>query len=588
MKRTIRVNSKASYTIPKPILELKKLKNSYRSLWQSTRANIYKNLMNNTNNRLRRRILELKSINWNSLCETFTASSDNPIKMWNKIHNIDGSKSKKIILLPGINITEEEKSEVFADHFSKVFSNSTNSTFKSSTSDLLNEDSNCPPISLFELESNLKLINKRSCPGLDHITGKMLMNLPFDCLQSLLIMFNYSLKHCILPQAWKDSRIILLPKKDSNPNEPGFYRPISLTSCIVKLLEKIIMTRLTSFVESNNILTQFQSGFREKRSTHDNLIRITHDIKHGFLTNKKTCLVLFDVEKAFDKCCHIKLIEAMIRLKIPIHFVKWIKAFLSDRKFMISVGNNLSAPKPITAGTPQGSLLSPILFALFINDIANIVLDSPVKIALFADDVAIWFSHVNKNVIKSNIQPIIDCIHDFCAKNNLKLNVKKTSYTIFTKNGYRVDYLRNSTMELKIGTDIIARELNPRLLGIIFDPGLNFKKHLIEKCNKNINLIRVLSHYGKGISKANLVKVYNAYIRSLFNYSFIPFTVVSASIKKELQIIQNNALRYITGLYKSFHTKISYLHYLCNMPLVNDIVNKALNNYMKKSQTTIY
>jgi hypothetical protein len=140
-------------------------------------------------------------------------------------------------------------------------------------------------------------------------------------------------------------------------------------------------------------------------------------------------------------------------------------------------------------------------------------------------------------------------------------------------------------MELKIGTDIIARELNPRLLGIIFDPGLNFKKHfsvVIEKCNKNINLIRVLSHYGKGISKANLVKVYNAYIRSLFNYSFIPFTVVSASIKKELQIIQNNALRYITGLYKSFHTKISYLHYLCNMPLVNDIVDKALNNYMKK------
>ncbi len=583
--KDIRVNSKARYTIPKPILELKKLKNKFRKLWQSTRANIYKNLMNNANNKLKRRISELKSLNWNSLCESITASSNNSAKMWNKIRNIDGAKSKKTIHLPGLNISEQDKTELFADHFSKVFSNSNNSTINTSTLALMSNESECPQISISELEINLKTINKKSCPGLDQITGKMLVNLPQNCLEAILKIFNYSLKNCILPQAWKDSKIILIPKKDSNLNQPNAYRPISLTSCIVKLLEKIIMSRLITFIESNKILTQFQSGFRENRSTQDNIIRITHDIKHGFSSNKKTCLVLFDVEKAFDKCCHSKLIEALIRHKIPIHLVKWVKAFLTNRNFMISIDNKLSSPKPITAGTPQGSLLSPILFALFINDIAHITSDSPVKISLFADDIAIWFSHKNINVVKSNIQPIIDCIHDFCNKNNLKLNVKKTSYTIFARNGYRLDYLRNSTMNLNIGADKISRDLNPRILGIIFDPGLTFKKHfsmLTEKCNNSINLIRVLSHHGKGISKANLIKVYNAYIRSLFNYSFIPFLLTSSSIKKDLQIIQNNALRFITGMNKFTHIKISYLHYVCNMPLVSEIVDKALNKYMIK------
>ena len=141
-------------------------------------------------------------------------------------------------------------------------------------------------------------------------------------------------------------------------------------------------------------------------------------------------------------------------------------------------------------------------------------------------------------------------------------------------------------MDLKIGSEKIARDLNPRLLGITFDPSLNFKEHfkiLTEKCNKNTNLIRVLSHHGKGINKASLIKIYNAYIRSLFNYSFIPYTLTSSSVKKELQIIQNNALRYITGMYKSSFTKISYLHYACNMPLVSEIVSKALNKYTLKA-----
>ena len=101
--------------------------------------------MNNANNKLKRKISELKSINWNSLCASVTASSINPIKMWNNIGNIDGSKSKKIVHLPGMNLSEKQKTEVFAKHFSKIFSNSNNSSFKHSTSALLNEASDCSP-----------------------------------------------------------------------------------------------------------------------------------------------------------------------------------------------------------------------------------------------------------------------------------------------------------------------------------------------------------------------------------------------------------------------------------------------------------
>ena len=196
-----------------------------------------------------------------------------------------------------------------------------------------------------------------------------------------------------------------------------------------------------------------------------------------------------------------------------------------------------------------------------------------------------WFSHINKIVIQSNIQLIINCIHNYCSDNNLKLNVKKTSYTLFAKNGYRRDYLRNSTLELTIDNESIERVLNPRLLGITLDPSLNFKEHfriMLYKCQKSTNLIRILSHHSKGINRANLTKVYNAYIRSLLIYSFIPFTMTSNNIKDEIQIMQNNNLRTITKLSKLTYTKIVNLHKLCNIPLVKDIIQKTLDSYMSK------
>ena len=581
-------NRQARYTIPKPILELKKQKNKYRQLYQKTRAHIYKNLYNNANNRLKRKITELKSINWNNLCRLETDNGSNSSSMWKKIRKLDTADNQKPNLLPGVDKTDSVKSEIFADHFKKVFSNTNLSAHSDSTIKLLEEASTTDTLTQAEVATAIKSINKKSCPGLDFNTGNMISNLPPSGLAVLLKIFNYSFINCRLPQLWKNSKIILLPKKDSDLDKPSSYRPISLTSCLVKLLEKIISARLRNFVDSNSILSKYQSGFRALRSTHDNILRITHDIKSSFNKNKKTCLVLFDVEKAFDKACHVKLIEALLKHKIPNHLIKWIREFLNNRKFTVQVGNHTSTLNEITAGTPQGSISSPLLFSLFINDIVVTATDSPVKIALFADDIAIWFSHINKRVIQSNIQLIINCIHNYCYENNLKLNVKKTSYTLFAKNGYRRDYLRNSTLELSIDNESIERVLNPRLLGITLDPSLNFKEHfriMLYKCQKSTNLIRILSHHSKGINRANLTKVYNAYIRSLLIYSFIPFTMTSNNIKDEIQIMQNNNLRTITKLSKLTYTKIVNLHKLCNIPLVKDIIQKTLDSYMSKILT---
>ena len=155
------------------------------------------------------------------------------------------------------------------------------------------------------------------------------------------------------------------------------------------------------------------------------------------------------------------------------------------------------------------------------------------------------------------------------------------------RNCYRKGYLRNSKLTLSIDQEAINRELNPKLLGITFDPSINFKDHfkiLLDKCNKISNLIRILSHHATEIEKSNLLKVYSAYIRSLIIYSFVPYKVSSDSTKSKIQIMQNEALRSVTHIYRSSHTRVTRLHEICKMPLVEDMIRKAINSYPLKTK----
>jgi hypothetical protein len=203
--------------------------------------------------------------------------------------------------------------------------------------------------------------------ALKGLSNIMLKHLPEKAREKLVILINICLEKGELPILWKQSIIKMIPKGEDKHN-PDNYRPISITPCIMRLVERVIQKRLKKHLDENNILIKQQSGFRENRSTRDNLFFLTQKAFENFNKNKNTVAIFFDNAAAFDKVWHNGLITKLIQIKTPLYLLNIIIAFLRDRKFQIKVGNSITQLNNIYCGVPQGACLSPNLFNVYIND----------------------------------------------------------------------------------------------------------------------------------------------------------------------------------------------------------------------------
>ena len=210
------------------------------------------------------------------------------------------------------------------------------------------------------------------------------------------------------------------------------YRPISLTSCLGKLIERLVKNRLNFFMELWNIIVKQQSGFQNNKGTADNLIFFTQKISESLNAKKKACGIFFDISKAFDKVWHNGLIYKLIKLNIPSYLLKYIVDFLKDRQFRVSVGEALSEPCNIHCSVPQGSVLGPILFLLYINDIPLVDSKHKSYSSLFADDLATIFFFKKTGQVKGEINKYLQSLVEWLFKWRLKMNATKCCYTIFS------------------------------------------------------------------------------------------------------------------------------------------------------------
>ena len=416
------------------------------------------------------------------------------------------------------------------------------------------------PFGMEELQSALLMSNQQSSPGIDNITMSMLFHLPMEAKFYLLSLFNYYWETCQIPSSWKHALINPIPKSNCNPNDADAYRPIAITSAYSKLLERMVSNRLSWYLEAYKLINPIQVGFRKNHSTLDHPMRLKADIENALSSEGITVGIFLDFSRAFDLVWIDGLLMKMAKLNINGLCLAFIKNFLINRTAEVVLKGDHSSKFWLDNGTPQGCVLSPLLFLIFINDFPSLSIAT--RSALFADDSGIWRSGLNINHIAHHLQEDLLIIEKWCREWGFLINAKKTQGVIFTRK-------RNVCTNLFINGIPITFSKTVVFLGFTFDSRLTWAPYIdqiVQRCKKRINLLKCLCHNKWGARREILLMVYRALIRSIIDYGAVLYQSASLSLLKKLCAIQCTALSLCVGAMKG--TALSSLLQECNeLPL---------------------
>ena len=291
----------------------------------------------------------------------------------------------------------------------------------------------------------------------------MLKHLPETALDTLLHIFNGIWTTGVFPESWRLATIIPIPKPGKDHAEPTNYRPIALTSCLCKTLERMINKRLVWYLESNNLITKLQSGFRAERSTNDNLVRLETFIRNAFIKREHVVAVFFDLEKAYDTTWRYGILKDLHNFGMKGRLPNFIKSFLEDRTIQVRVGSTLSDLYDQEQGVPQGAILSTTLFNVKLNDIIN-CLDYKTDGSLYVDDFCICFRSKTMRTIERHLQQCLNRIEDWATRNGFKFSKSKTQCVHFCQ-----QWKIHNDPALYIYGSQIPVVAESKFLGVIFD-----------------------------------------------------------------------------------------------------------------------
>jgi len=432
-----------------------------------------------------------------------------------------------------------------------------------------------------DLKKAIAKMRRKGAPGPDDIPPSFLKELGTAALVELLAICNLSLHDSECPQWWRDAIIIPLLKATKSPSDLASYRPVSLTSCVAKVLERMFADRIYYMAETNGWFSSLQAGFRKGRTCTDQILRITQAIEDGFQQKpmNRSVLVLLDYSKAFDTVWRDRLLLTMVEKGVPIQIIRWIYSFLQNRQFRVRLHNVLSSSKFLQQGVPQGCVLSPLLFLFFINMLAERLMTAdPEKIkllilTLFADDVTILGRDSNRQTAADLVQWAVDIVQEWSKEWKLNLNASKSEASFFSTWTREASW----TPSLTIDGAPIPFNPTPRLLGVYLDRQLTFGKHVEVVSTAAIGKTKMISAVGNskfGWDKESLKKLFYAFVRSRLDYAgpaFQPW--LSNSNIAVLERVQNKALRAITSQLKS--TPFEALRLETRIPSYETHMNRA-------------
>ena len=393
-----------------------------------------------------------------------------------------------------------------------------------------------------EVYKTLNKLKPGKATGPDNISNRILTETSSALAEPLSILFNKCIAKGTFPDAWKQANVIPLFKK-GDMTQCNNYRPVSLLPCISKVFEKIIFQHLFSYLKNQNIISSKQSGFIPGDSTTNQLSIICHNIYSALDSGDEVHGVFLDFSKAFDKVWHTGLLYKLKRYGVAGNILELIKSYLKNRKQRVLVNNTESSWLEITAGVPQGSVLGPLLFLIYINDICNSIESD---LFLFADDCSL-FQKVNCNRRKAAkiLNRDLAKISKWCRDWLLTLSPSKSATILFSRKNKILPYV-----PVLVNNTVIKQVDSHKHLGIVLNKTLSWSDHINEITTKAMKRVHLLRLFKYKMSRSALHRCYLSFIRPLLEYGDVVFDNCSQNDKNTLENIQYNALRLITGCKK--------------------------------------
>lgn len=461
---------------------------------------------------------------------------NDPRKFWRYL-----SQSKKEIKKVRVGDTILDDPTSIADTFNQYFQ----SVFS------IHDEYNLPNVSPvseneFDITSEgvlamlLKLDNKKST-GPDGLSNSFLRRYAQQISIFLTALFNFSITSGDVPAGWRIARVAPV-HKSGDRLLPKNYRPVSVTSSCCKLLEHVVVTFIQDFVNKNNILSPHQHGFRRGLSTTTQLISTVHKISSVLDQSGQIDVLFLDLSKAFDRVPHGKLLYKLECIGLPLYIIRWIASYLADRKQFVEIDHCPSSALSVTSGVPQGSVLGPLLFLLYVNDLMDVV-PHDVSISMFADDCAVFkeISSTNDHLL---LQKTLLAIDDWCMRWGMALNSEKTVLLRVTRKKCP------SSFSYILHQEPVLEVSQYKYLGVTLTRKLTWSEHILDISSSALRKLWFLKRKLKNAPISTKMLAYNTCVRSKLEYAAEVWDPHFKKDVMQLERVQRKAIRFIFGKYR--------------------------------------
>ena len=565
--------------ITKSLLRSINRKNNLYYKYISKRDETSKNKYTSYKNILTTLLRVSKREYYSSQLKTYKNDMKNTWKIINNVLNKNRKKSQISKINNEGTIVDDPTSiaETFNEYFSQIGSNlakkvpQSNEPFYEYLDNPNQHSLFFTPTNEDEIINIIKNLQVKKSAGPDDIPNSLLKRIVGVIVCPLVHIFNLSLNTGRVPDKLKIAKVIPLFKK-GDKQQVNNYRPISLLTALSKVLEKIVYTRTSEFLKKHNIFSNSQFGFRKKHSTTHAILSLLKKVSSSIDKYCHTVGIFLDFSKAFDTINHEILIHKLSHYGIRGKALEWFRNYLTDRKQFVSVNNHCSSTLHINCGVPQGSLLGPLLFIIYINDIqrsSNIL-----SFILFADDSNLFYSHENVNQLLRTVNNELTQVTDWIKANKLSLNLQKTNFMLFSN---RISELPG---EITFDNTVLTGVSTCKFLGVFIDNKLSWKTHIDNLCtviSRNIGVINKLKFF---LPSRTLLTLYHTMIEPYINYGVLAWGSAIETKLSKILLLQKKALRIISNKNYRDHTDI--LFFEKKILKINDVYLFQLGQFMYK------